>query len=91
MRLAYFDIHWYYSAFAGFLTWLLLAGYLISPSTYASIENTGGLGKSLMNEVLNIPLIGVASGFCALSLIGLVTLWSILQHNYIWVQRHIVL
>lgn len=96
LELKYFDTAWYYSALAGIFSWMLLAGYLISPSTYASfgdseaLDKAGGAGKSLMKAVRNTPLIVLASTFCIVATLVLVALWRRHRDNYIWIQRHII-
>ncbi|KAH6869886.1 hypothetical protein B0T10DRAFT_417984 [Thelonectria olida] len=91
------EIHWVYSTAAASCSWFLLAGYLISPSTYTSISesdtlnNTGKVGKSLMKAVQNVPLIVIASVFCFVATSGLVFLWRQNQNNYFWVKRYVVI
>ena len=85
-----------YSVVAGFLSWLLLAGFLISPSTYSSIrfhvlDQTGDISKVVMSSILSIPLLCIAIFLCAVSAIGLVCLWWKLRRNYIWVNNQIVM
>uniref|UniRef100_A0A8H7NHK2 Uncharacterized protein n=1 Tax=Bionectria ochroleuca TaxID=29856 RepID=A0A8H7NHK2_BIOOC len=96
MQLDYFHMPWYYSAIAGLLSWMLLAGYLITPSTYASLTDSealnkaGSIGKSLMTAVRNLPLLVLASALCIIATLGLIILWFRLRFNYIWIQRHVV-
>lgn len=85
-----------YYVVAGILSWLLLAGFLVSPSTYASLrdsdvlDSTNTVGKSLMGSVRNVPLLYIASFICLFSTTGLGWLWWRWQHNYIWVTRYII-
>uniref|UniRef100_A0A0B7KHX5 Uncharacterized protein n=1 Tax=Bionectria ochroleuca TaxID=29856 RepID=A0A0B7KHX5_BIOOC len=96
MQLDYFHMPWYYSTIAGLLSWMLLAGYLITPSTYASLTDSealnkaGSIGKSLMTAVRNLPLLVLASALCIIATLGLIILWFRLRFNYIWIQRHVV-
>ncbi|KAM4061615.1 hypothetical protein HRG_013249 [Hirsutella rhossiliensis] len=78
-------------------SWLLLAGYLVFPSTFASLrkssvlEKAGAIGHSVDSLARDVPLTVFASLFCLSSTIGLLWLWWKLQTNYIWVQRRILL
>jgi len=86
---------WYFIA-AGVFTWLLLAGFLMSPSTYASVQEskalteTGAVGKSLMTAVRNVPLIYLACFACLIATVGLAILWRKWKSNIIWVNRYLV-
>lgn len=82
-----------YFILAGFFSWLLLAGFLISPSTYASVrdlEVPAGVGKSIFDTVRHLPLAIIASVACALATIGMLLLWWIWRHNYVWICRCLV-
>ncbi|KAI5455689.1 hypothetical protein BGZ63DRAFT_368429 [Mariannaea sp. PMI_226] len=91
------NIHWLYSTAAALCSWFLLAGYLISPSTFASISeldtlsSTGKVGKSLVKAVQNVPLVVIASVFCFFATLGLVFLWRHNKNNYFWVKRYVVI
>ncbi|KAM4062401.1 hypothetical protein HRG_011248 [Hirsutella rhossiliensis] len=86
-----------YNIAASALSWLLLAGYLVFPSTFASLrkssvlEKAGAIGHSVDSLARDVPLTVFASLFCLSSTIGLLWLWWKLQTNYIWVQRRILL
>lgn len=79
------------------LTWLLLAGYLVFPSTFASIRKSdvlnkaGDIGRSVDHVVRNVPLIYFASFLCLLSSAGLGWFWWRRRTNYIWALRRISL
>ncbi|POR32940.1 Uncharacterized protein TPAR_06837 [Tolypocladium paradoxum] len=66
----------YHFGLAGFFSWLLLAGFLVSPSTYASVryldapEKTGDIGKAVVKAMRNIPLIFIASFACLIATIN---------------------
>ena len=87
---------WYFAA-AGVFSWLLLAGFLVSPSTYASVQESnalnraGEVGKSVMTAVRNVPLIYVASFACLIGTVGLGLLWKKWRSNLIWVNRYLVM
>lgn len=85
-----------YFFLAGVLSWLLLAGFLVSPSTYASIkesdalDDTGKVGQSLMSAVRNVPLLYIASFACLIATAGLGWLWWRWRHNYVWIKRYVI-
>lgn len=86
----------YYFIFAGFCSWLLLAGFLVSPSTYASVQHTnaldksGAVGKSIITAVRNVPLIYIASFACLGATVGLIWLWHRWRLNHIWISRYLI-
>lgn len=90
------SINPYYFIFAGFCSWLLLAGFLVSPSTYASVQHTnaldksGAVGKSIINAVRNVPLIYIASFACLGATVGLIWLWHRWRPNQIWISRYLI-
>ncbi|KND88225.1 hypothetical protein TOPH_07129 [Tolypocladium ophioglossoides CBS 100239] len=85
-----------YFGLAGFFSWLLLAGFLMSPSTYASIryldtaEKTGDVGKAVAKAVRNIPLVFIASFACLIATVGLGWLWAKWRRNYVWISRCLI-
>lgn len=87
---------WYFAG-AGFCSWFLLAGYVMSPSTYASIQQSDalddadGVTKSLFNVVRNVPLLYVASFASLLATVGLVGLSIRVWPNCLWVRRYVAL
>lgn len=90
----------YYLVSANIFSWLLLAGYLISPSTYASIQQTdvlndaGAATKSVFRVVRNLPLLVIASVGCLVATAGLAfvsyRLWRVWR-NCVWLKRYVVL
>jgi hypothetical protein len=86
----------YYFILAGFFTWLLLAGFLVSPSTYASVQQSnaldrsGAVGKSVISAVRNVPLIYIASFACLGATVGICWLWHRWRFNCVWVRRYVV-
>ena len=69
-----------------------LLDFLISPSTYASMQRSdvlkqvSGLSGSLMSTACNFPLIYVAA-----CLIATVACLSWKEKNHVWVSRYIIL
>lgn len=87
----------YYFVLAGFFSWLLLAGFLVSPSTFASVrdmkalDETGYLGRSVKAAIQNFPLFIIAAFGCFIASCGMTALWYIWRHNYVWVCRCLVM
>ncbi|KAH9231817.1 hypothetical protein K456DRAFT_38016 [Colletotrichum gloeosporioides 23] len=90
------EIDWWWSLLAKVFSWLLLAGYIVFPSTFASLrrsqvlENTGGVGQAV-SEWVNDCLIALASVLSGVASIGLAWLWFKWRANYVWVHQHIVM
>ncbi|KAI9146669.1 hypothetical protein HJFPF1_13574 [Paramyrothecium foliicola] len=80
----------HYFLTVGFFSWLLLAGFLVSPSTYASVKESSTLDSSVMNAVRNVPLLYIASFACLFATAGLGWLWWRWGHNYVWVNRYVI-
>lgn len=89
------EIPFKYNFAASALSWLLLAGYLVFPSTFASLqkssilEKTGRIGHSVDHIARDVPLVVFASIFCLSATFGLLCLWCKYQENYVWIQRRI--
>ncbi|KAJ3497945.1 hypothetical protein NLG97_g1508 [Lecanicillium saksenae] len=86
-----------YFILAGFFAWLLLAGFLVSPSTFVSKQNldmldkSGHIGQSLAGAVRNVPLLYIAALASFSAMTGLGWLWWKWRRNFIWVTRYIVM
>lgn len=85
-----------YFVLAGFLSWLMLAGLLVSPSTYSSvrfhvIDQTGDIARVVVSSLLSIPLLCIALFLCVVATIGLVWLWWKMRRNHIWVSNQIIM
>jgi hypothetical protein len=81
---------------ASLFTWLLLAGFIVLPATFASIRNraledVGKTGKVVISTAQNIPLLWVAGTCCVCAASGLSWLWWGQSHNYIWLGDRIFL
>lgn len=97
LRQADQEIATYYFILAGFFSWLLLAGFLVSPSTFSSnsqlhiLEKAGDLGTTVAATVRHVPLLYIAAFCCLIAVAGLGSLWWRWRQNYIWVNRCIVM
>jgi hypothetical protein len=84
-----------YNLSAGIFAWLTLAGYVVLPNTFTSIQKSEALdksegGKVIQNTVRNIQILPFASIFCGVGTIGMGYLWWRFRRNYIWLLAHIV-
>ena len=86
----------YYFVSASLFSWMLLAGYLLSPSTYASIQQTevsddaDRVTKSVFRVVRNVPLLVVASLGCFIATAGLAFISYEQRTNPVWVKKYVV-
>ena len=61
MLLALDSIPRLHNMLAGFFTWILLAGFVLFPGTFTSLQNesvvsTGEVGKKVLDAVGHVPL-----------------------------------
>ncbi|KAF4772727.1 hypothetical protein HER10_EVM0008028 [Colletotrichum scovillei] len=90
------EIDWWWSLLAKIFSWLLLAGYIVFPSTFASLkrsqvlESMGKVGQTVSYWV-NDCLIALASVLSGVASIGLAWLWFKWRANYVWVHQHIIM
>lgn len=75
-----------YSIFAGLFTWILLAGYLVLPATFTSLQNS-----RILKTYQNLPLLWMAAIFCAIGASGMGWLWWMWKMNYVWILNRIIL
>lgn len=85
---------------AAFSTWILLAGFIVVPGTFVSIEHSKTLQQGAKNSkvahafldtVKHASLIFVASLCCGMGSAGMVWLWWRWRHNYVWLINKIFL
>jgi hypothetical protein len=74
---------------AASFTWLLLAGYLVLPATFA--HQTSKAGKLVLRAYQYLPLLWIAAVLCAIGAIGMGWLWWTWNLNYIWLRDRIIL
>ncbi|KDR70238.1 hypothetical protein GALMADRAFT_76439 [Galerina marginata CBS 339.88] len=99
MLLALDDIPALYNLLAGFFTWILLAGFILFPGTFTSLQNvsagTPGLPaqveQQLINAVTHLPLFIVAWVCTGIGVFGMIWLWWRWRKNYIWALNKIFL
>ena len=83
---------------ASAFVWILLAGYIVFPATFNSLQKSSFDDKAdtkLKAEALatarNLPLLYVAAVACGVGVMGSVWLWWKHRQNYVWVVNRIFL
>ncbi|KAJ3494116.1 hypothetical protein NLJ89_g10876 [Agrocybe chaxingu] len=89
MLLALDDIPLLHNVLAAFFSWILLAGFILFPGTFTSLQNLsatagGQVPAELINAVTNIPLFVIAWVCCAVGASGMLWLWWRWRKNYLW-------
>jgi cytochrome bd-type quinol oxidase subunit 2 len=85
-----------YGILAAFFAWITLAGYVVLPATFTSIQNTNKLegnagGRHIQHAVQNIPVLPLASILCCMGLAGSFYLWWKWRANYTLILSRIFL
>jgi hypothetical protein len=78
---------------AAFSSWILLAGFILLPGTFASLDTlelNDEVGRRLHSLGQNIPLLCLAAVCCSLGVIGITFLWVRFRYNYIWLLDNIL-
>jgi len=75
-------------------TWILLAGFVVLPATFTSIEEVQEDGRSqievnVLRVVKNLPVLVVAGVLCAIGVLGMLGLWWRWRDNYVWLVNRI--
>ncbi|KAH8105433.1 hypothetical protein BXZ70DRAFT_920852 [Cristinia sonorae] len=89
MLLALDDIPTIHNLAASFFNWILLAGFILFPGTFTSLQNLsaangGEVPANLVNAVTQLPLYIVAWVCCGIGALGMIWLWWRWRLNYIW-------
>lgn len=91
MLLALDDIPQMFNLMASFFTWILLAGFVLFPGTFTSLQQQqlSGVGAQVLDVVSNIPLYIIAWVCTGIGGVGMIWLWWRWQLNYIWIVNRI--
>jgi hypothetical protein len=81
---------------AAIYSWITLAGFIVLPGTFTSLEKSESLGNSkggkvVQDAVHNIPLLPLAGVCCLVGTIGSCRLWWKWRKNYVWLVGRIFL
>ncbi|KAF2458846.1 hypothetical protein BDY21DRAFT_264132, partial [Lineolata rhizophorae] len=82
------------NALAAFFSWLTLAGYVVLPGTFTSLQNSQSLkdsesGKRVQRTVNNLPLLPLACICCVTGIVGQLWVGWQWRKNYIWLVSRI--
>ncbi|KAF7370568.1 hypothetical protein MSAN_00689200 [Mycena sanguinolenta] len=94
MLLAIDDIPSVYNILANFFTWILLAGFVLFPGTFTSLQQNSQLsaiGVTAVNVVKHVTLYVIAWVCTGVGAAGMVYLWIKWRGNYIWCLDRIFL
>ncbi|KAJ5883440.1 uncharacterized protein N7473_010326 [Penicillium subrubescens] len=89
---------WQYNLLASGAHWVLLAGYLVIPGTFTSLQKSDTLhntlsdneaGEIILKSIQNPPLLALASVFFVVGLALLGRLYYEYRSNYIWLINRI--
>ncbi|KAF2182606.1 hypothetical protein K469DRAFT_586050 [Zopfia rhizophila CBS 207.26] len=85
-----------FNLFAVFSLWILLAGFVVFPATFPSIQNSSSLGSSTPGKVVqhavqNVPLLVFAIICFVLGAVGICWLWRKRRREYIWLMDKLFL
>ncbi|KAF9240027.1 hypothetical protein BU15DRAFT_46155 [Melanogaster broomeanus] len=92
MLLALDDIPPLFNMMSSFFTWILLAGFILFPGTFASWqEQPNGTETQILNLISHVPLYVIAWICTGIGGCGMIWLWWRWQNNYIWITNRIFL
>lgn len=76
--------------------WTLLAGFVIFPGTFASIQSiddnssdANSIEGWVLHHVRNLPLLVVAGVCCAVGALIMILFWIRWRRNYVWICNRI--
>lgn len=94
------NIPWNHNFCAGLFNWILLAGYLIVPGTFTSLQKSNtiqnhldqhGIEQAILNTIQNPPLLFIASILFFFGAVGMLWLGRTWRNNYIWLINRLFL
>lgn len=85
-----------FNLFAVFSLWILLAGFVVFPATFSSLQDSSSLssstpGKVVQHAIRNVPLLVSAIVCFVLGAVGICWLWRKRQREYIWLMDRLFL
>jgi len=82
-----------WNATAVFSSWILLAGFVLLPGTFASLKMIGvnvEAGREYYYFGQNTPLLCLATICCATGVAGIVYLWVRFRNNHAWLLDNLL-
>ena len=85
-----------YNTLAALCSWFLLAGFILFPGTFTSLNKAGVLRKPdprsvVQRTVQQLPSFWIAITCCLVGTTSLFWLWYKLKHNYLWLATRLFL
>ncbi|KAJ1301947.1 hypothetical protein OPQ81_000786 [Rhizoctonia solani] len=91
MTMDYFEsIPAKYNSYAGFFTWILLAGFVLGPSAQQAAAQVG-LGETYQRVVTKVPLLAISIVCSGVGMLGMIALWIRWRKNYMWLIHKVFL
>jgi hypothetical protein len=81
-----------HNLFSGLFTWVLLAGFVVLPGTFNTLEDIhskSGEFEKILRSIHHPPLLAIAFGCCGIGGCGMLLLWWRWAHNYVWLLNSI--
>ncbi|KUJ15806.1 uncharacterized protein LY89DRAFT_558395, partial [Mollisia scopiformis] len=85
---------------ASFFTWILLAGFIIFPGTFTSLQtnlstnptiDSSTTATAILHSFKHLSLIIIGSICCGIGALGMIWLWHAHSNNYVWLLNRIFL
>lgn len=92
------QVPWQHNVLASAAHWILLAGYLVVPGTFTSLQKSGAVqdelmeseaGELILDTIQNPPLLATACFFFVAGLMIMAWLYHDYCENYIWLINRI--
>ncbi|KAI0134074.1 hypothetical protein BJ170DRAFT_678989 [Xylariales sp. AK1849] len=88
-----------HNIYASFFSWILLAGFVVFPGTFTSIEDLSTetdvqvvtAASTVLNSVKNVPLLVIAAVCCGVGATGMGWLAIRWRRNYVWLLNRLFL
>lgn len=87
MVLASYEVHWCYNVAAALSSWTLLAGFIVLPGTFTSLQNlrtNTEAVETLQSFAKRTGLICLSAVCCGMGAVGIILLWLMFRRNYLW-------
>lgn len=88
-----------HNIYASLLSWCILAGFVVVPGTFTSIQEltddpavvANEAASTLLNSVKNVPLLVIAAVCCGIGVAGMMWLAWRWRQNYVWLLNRLFL
>ncbi|KAL3484451.1 hypothetical protein BJX62DRAFT_248413 [Aspergillus germanicus] len=87
------NVHWMYNSTASLANWMLLAGYLVIPGTFTSLQKSDSIEdklsqnhaeKAILETIQNPPLVAIAWSLLSIGIGTICFLFNRWRRNYLW-------